>query len=111
MNDEVALTLKQAAERLGMSYYTLFRKRHSIAFRLPGSRIWRVWPSTLAAMDQKRNNLIRLSLRHGQEKECLFANKRGRSTGGLTSPHQTAKELGTLLALQTDKKLRNTTTD
>lgn len=44
---EKALTLKEVAELLGLSYGTIFAKRHQIGFRLPGSRVWRVWPADL----------------------------------------------------------------
>ena len=44
---EQALTLQEAAKALNLSYSTVFGKRHSIGFRLPGSRVWRVWPSSL----------------------------------------------------------------
>src|SRR5690606_11882529 len=59
--DEKALTLKEAADRLGLSYRTIFDKRQEIGFRLPGSRVWRVWPSRLAELTRPRNNAIRLS--------------------------------------------------
>jgi|SRR5690625_4988295 len=109
---ERALTLKQAAEILGVSYYTLFRRRHQIAFRIPGVRVWRVWPSTIAALSKKRSNLIRLSLRHGQEKrQCLFAKEKAQLTGGLISQRQAAKELDSLLAPHAEKKRKNSTTD
>lgn len=44
---EKALTLKEVAELLGLSYSTIFGHRHEIGFRLPGSRVWRVWPADL----------------------------------------------------------------
>lgn len=44
---EKALTLKEVAELLGLAYSTVFAKRHQIGFRLPGSRVWRVWPADL----------------------------------------------------------------
>src|SRR5690606_2361217 len=45
---EQAISLKEAARRLGLSYQTVWQRRHDIAFRLPGCRAWRVWPSQLA---------------------------------------------------------------
>ena len=47
MSVEKALTLKEVAELLGLSYHTIFEKRYQIGFRLPGSRVWRVWPADL----------------------------------------------------------------
>ncbi|MEQ4618328.1 MAG: hypothetical protein ABN482_09800 [Corticimicrobacter sp.] len=54
---EKAITLKETAQRLGLSYRTIFEKRHEIAFRLPGSREWRVWPSRLTELTKPRKNL------------------------------------------------------
>lgn len=47
---EKALTLKEVAELLDLSYSTVFDKRYQIGFRLPGSRIWRVWPADLGKL-------------------------------------------------------------
>ena len=64
-DEEIALTLQEAAARLNLSYSTVFAQRERIGFRLPGSRVWRVWPSRLAELGQKRNNLTRLAVRVG----------------------------------------------
>ncbi|MFX5751965.1 hypothetical protein ABTE32_21335, partial [Acinetobacter baumannii] len=61
--DEAALTLHEVAARLKLSYSTVFAMREHIGFRLPGSRVWRVWPSRLAELSEKRNNVTRLPLR------------------------------------------------
>src|SRR5690625_2966489 len=106
---EKALTLKEVAEKMGLSYHTIFMKRHEIGFRLPGSRVWRVWPSTLEQLSKPRNNLIRLSLR-GQEASCQSANIPSPKCGGSISARQAAKELDALLGQQTDKRRRNSTT-
>ena len=90
---ETALTLKQAAERLQVSYGTVFERRHEIAFRLPGSRIWRIWPSALAALNKPRNNVTRLSLRN-QDSECPSAKIKLPESGGSIYARQAAKELG-----------------
>lgn len=107
---ETALTLRQAADRLGLSYSTVFSKRAEIGFRLPGGRVWRVWPSQLAALTEKRSNLTRLHLRVGGESECQSAKTPPPAFGGLTSARQAAKELDALLARQTVNQRRNTTT-
>src|SRR5690625_1688946 len=106
---EKALTLKEVAEKMGLSYHTIFMKRHEIGFRLPGSRVWRVWPSTIEQLSKPRNNLIRLSLR-GQENSCQSANIRNPASGGSISHRQAEKELDALLAQGTASKRRNTTT-
>lgn len=107
---EKALTLQQVADKLGLSYHTIFMKRHEIGFRLPGSRVWlvwRVWPSTLTELSKPRNNLIRLSLR-GQENIYQSAKIRNPASGGSISHHQAAKELDALLAQGTANKHKAT---
>ena len=107
---ETALTLRQAAEQLQVSYGTIFERRNEIAFRLPGSRIWRVWPSVLAALQKPRNNVVRLSLRNKEETPCLSVKTKSRESGGLIYARQAANELDALLKQPTGKRLRNTTT-
>jgi hypothetical protein len=107
---ETAITLQEAADRLHLSYSTVFAHREKIGFRLPGSRVWRVWPSELAALTEKRSNLTRLHLRVGGETECQSAKIPTPASGGLTSARQAAKELDALLAQRTGKRRRNTTT-
>ncbi|HDR8982155.1 TPA: hypothetical protein QDA89_001026 [Burkholderia vietnamiensis] len=108
--DETALTLHQVAERMQLSYSTIFAMRHQIGFRLPGSRVWRVWPSRLAALGEKRNNLARLSLRVGGENVCQSADVKAPEFGLSTSARQAAKELDGLLKQRTGVQRRNTTT-
>ena len=106
---EKALTLKEAAEILDVSYFTLFRRRHQIAFQVPGTNRWRIWPSELAAATRAGNNLKRLSLRVDQEKSWRSAKIKSQGYGGLISPHPVAKELDALLAQKTKKKRKSTT--
>ncbi len=106
---EIAISLREAARRLGLSYHTVFLKRHKIAFQLPGSRVWRVWPSTLAELSKPRNNLTRLALRV-QEISCQSAKTPNRASGGSISDRQAAKELDALLAQSTKPPRRNSTT-
>lgn len=107
---EQAITLKEAAERLNVSYQTVYAAREQIAFRLPGSRIWRIWPSALDALSEKRNNLTRLSLRVGKEAPCPSVNTLIPASGGLIFAHQAASELDALLAPKASRQHRNTTT-
>lgn len=101
--DEKALTLKEAAEILGVSYHTVFARRHKLGFRLPGSRIWRIWPSQLAEYTRPRNNVFRLSLRDNDRSHTSWQSENTRSqvSGGLTSLPQVEKELDALLELET----------
>ncbi|CAJ4125544.1 phage integrase family protein [Burkholderia pseudomallei] len=108
--DEIALTLRQAAERLQLSYGTVYEMRHALGFRLPGSRVWRIWPSRLAELTQNRNNGPRLSLRVDGDSECQSAKIKNPVSTSLTSARRAAKELEGLLARPTAKKPRSTTT-
>ncbi|WP_186198968.1 DNA-binding protein [Burkholderia gladioli] len=85
MPDEIALTLQQVAERLQLSYSTVFAKRHQIGFRLPGSRVWRVLPSRLAELCQTAENRPRLPLRVGGEMKCPSAKIKNPVSGTSTS--------------------------
>lgn len=107
---EKALTLQQAADQLGLSYSTVFAKREHIAFRLPGSRVWRVWPSQLASLTEKGSNVTRLSLRVDTEKPCQSAKIKKPASGTSISARQAAKELDALLERPTAKRHRNTMT-
>lgn len=107
---ETALTLQQVAERMQLSYSTVFSMRKQIGFRLPGSRVWRVWPSRLAGLSEKRNNLTRLSLRVGGENGCQSADVKAPGSGLSTSARQAAKEFAALLKQRTGGQRRNTTT-
>ncbi|WP_198388475.1 hypothetical protein [Burkholderia ubonensis] len=110
ISDETALTLQQVADRLQLSYSTVFAMRKQIGFRMPGSRIWRVWPSSLASLSEKRNNLTRLSLRVGGDNACQSADVKAPGFGLSTSARQAAKELDALLKQRTGAQRRNTTT-
>ncbi len=107
---EQALTLKQAAQKLGMSYRTVFDSRHQIGFRLPGSRIWRVWPSALAQLSRPRNNLTRLSVRVDGDLQCQSINDPIPIYGGSISARQAASELDDLLGRKTAKRPRSSMT-
>lgn len=108
--EERALTLQEAADRLRLAYSTVFAKREQIGFRLPGSRVWRVWPSRLAELTEKRSNVTRLHLRVGEDRECQSAKTQSPAYTGLTSARQAAKELDALLERKTAKPRRSTTT-
>jgi hypothetical protein len=108
---ETALTLQETAALLQLAYSTVFAKREQIGFRLPGSRVWRVWPSRLAELSAPRNNVARLSLRvvEGEEK-CPSAKINRPVSGSLTSARQAVKELDDLLKQRIAAPRRSTTT-
>ncbi|MEN2673407.1 hypothetical protein [Herbaspirillum huttiense] len=109
--DEAALTLHEVAARLKLSYSTVFAMREHIGFRLPGSRVWRVWPSRLAELSEKRNNVTRLPLRVAGENNCQSAKIPHQASGGLTSARQASRELDALLARRINKPRKNSTTE
>ncbi len=106
---ECAITLQAAAERLGVSYQTVFARRRDIAFRLPGSRIWRVWPSALASLGQRQYNVTRLVLRSDKE-QITCQSDSAMVSGGSIYARQAASELDKLLEQKTKKRPRNITT-
>lgn len=102
MNKDKALTIQQVADILGVHYNTIYSKRHELGFRLPNSRIWRIWQSTLDNLGKKRNNVISLSLHAKDDKEikqCQSTNVQTPNIGRLISPVQAEKELDALLKL------------
>lgn len=97
-----ALTIQQAADILGVHYQTIYSRRNELAFRLPNSRIWRIWQSTLENLGKKRNNVISLSLHAKDDKEikqCQSTNVQTPNIGRLISSVQVEKELDALLKL------------
>ena len=106
---ENAISLQQAAKILNLSYSSVFARRYEIGFRLPGSRVWRVWPSTLTNLSA-RSKLIPLSLRAAEDLKCQSISTQSLTNGGWTSQHQTVKELDDLLARVTGKPRKSCTT-
>jgi len=110
MNEpETAISLKEAARRLGVAYNTVFHRRQQIGFRLPGCRKWLIWPSRLAELSQPRNNVIRLALADDIKEPSCQSNS-ATALGGLMYARQAERELDALLARPIGGKRRNTTT-
>lgn len=63
---ECAISLKEAARRLGLSYGTVYQRRYELGFRLPGCRTWRVWPSRLEEISRPRPSVVRLEVTPGR---------------------------------------------
>jgi excisionase family DNA binding protein len=99
--DDKALTLKEAANLLGIGYSTIVSKRKQLGFRLPGSRVWRIWRSTLYEYQQNRSNITPLSLRGIGEPTCQSSSTQSRASTTSISPSQVDKELSDLLGLKT----------
>ncbi|WP_416365446.1 helix-turn-helix domain-containing protein [Paraburkholderia terrae] len=100
-----ALSLKEAAALLGVSYRTVYEHKREMGFFKVGAQ-WRVWPDSL-------KNLSYTSQRPAREEKTKAwpsSNAQTASNGGLISARQAAKELGNRLAQPTRSKPRNTTT-
>lgn len=110
--EDYALSINEVAELLGVSYWTIYAKRHELGFRLPGGRKWYIWRSALDNFGKKRNNVFRLSVLAREDTSYQYTEKTATRipSGGLTSGHQAAKELDDLLAQGTKKKPKSTTT-
>lgn len=106
--NETAISLKEAAARLGVSYQTVWQRRHKIAFRLPDCRKWLVWPSTLEQLSTPRYNVTRIASVGDRRNTCQSDNVT--ASGMSISMRQAEKELDTLLAQRTKNPHRNTTT-
>ena len=104
-----ALTLQQAADLLGLSYQTVFARRHEIGFRLEGCRTWRVWPSRLEEITKPRYNVTRIASA-GNNRSVICQSDYVTASGMSISARQAAKELDTLLAQRTKKQRRSTKT-
>lgn len=94
---ECAISLKEAARRLGLSYQTVYEHRHEIAFRIPGCAKWLVWPSRLAELSRPRSRVVRLEVTPSREADLP---PRGRAVfiDSVLSARQAEKELDELLA-------------
>src|SRR5690625_7527685 len=106
---ERAVTIKEAAEKLGVSYYTVFSRRHKLGVRLPGSRIWRIWPSQLAEYTRPRNNVFRLSLRADDRNNSSWQSEstRSRASRISTSLRQAETEFDAQVELETTEKRKS----
>ena len=102
------MTLHEVAATLGLSYSTVFERRREIGFRLPGSRVWRVWPSSLVELGKRQYNVTRLVLRPDKETSCQSDSVT--VSGGSIYARQAAKELDALLGQKAGRQRRNTTT-
>lgn len=91
-----ALSIKEAAEYLNLSYQTVFHHRYQWGFfKMKGSRLWRVHKTTLDQNRETLNNVSRLCVQVGDktmEKQKCRSEKIKAASGKLTLPHRTASE-------------------
>ncbi|WP_244283869.1 hypothetical protein [Paraburkholderia caballeronis] len=108
MIGERALTLKEAAALLRVSYDTAWTNRVQWGFFKAG-RVWRVWPNTLRERLQGYNPP--LTGAGGKEKEaCQSAGAKALTPGSSISARQAAAELDKLLAQPIERRRRSYTT-
>ncbi|WP_432757122.1 helix-turn-helix domain-containing protein [Burkholderia cenocepacia] len=102
-----ALTLKEAAALLGVSYATVYAHKVDMGFFRIG-RQWRIWPEKLKTTTEY--NSCRPARTEPKEKKCHSVSATARTSGTLTSARQVASELDNLLARPTKRRLRSITT-
>lgn len=98
-----ALTLKEVADLLGLSYSTIFANRKKIGFRLPGSRVWRVWPADLEKLRPQPSVRLETTLRGGAE---YLPHKAAARFVDPMRARKAAKELDELLERESSKLRR-----
>ena len=107
---ERALTLREAAALLRVSYNTVYARREELGFFKIGS-VWRIWPDDLKkAVGRQDYNESRPARVELEKNACLSANARVPTSGTSISARQAAAELDKLLARQTKRRRRSFTT-
>ena len=103
-----AISLREAAALLRVSYGTVYARRRELGFFQIGS-VWRIWPEKLKEATQDYNE--RRPAQTDQEKQpCQSGSAKAPTSGISISARQAAAELDKLLARPTKRRLRNFTT-
>lgn len=94
--EKAALSLKEAASYLGVSYTTIFKNRHHLGFRLPCTRKWIIPLSRLENLSNfVQNDDCNFKQVGIGENSCQSINET--AIGGFRSQRQAARELDNLL--------------
>ncbi|WP_390680199.1 helix-turn-helix domain-containing protein [Burkholderia anthina] len=102
-----ALTLKEAAELLAVSYSTVYANRQALGFFKIGG-VWRIWPEILKSKSSGYN-ADRPARAEGKENfQCPSESAAASITS--ISVRQAEKEYAALVGLPTGRKLRSITT-
>lgn len=104
---ERALSLKEAAAMLGVSYSTVYAHKESMGFFQIGNQ-WRVWPEKLKTATEYNPN--RPARTEPRSKKCQSEGAMARTSGTSTSARQVESELDNLLGRRTERRLRSITT-
>ncbi len=108
---EEALTIKQAAKRLNLSYSTVYQQRLNWGFfRMNGSSVWRIYPSELDRNRQEMQNTSRLGVLVGDKEKKCRSEKTKMASGKLISPHRTASEFDAVVKRLTKNSHNKCTT-
>jgi excisionase family DNA binding protein len=102
-----ALTLKEAAALLGVSYSTVYAHKESMGFFQIGNQ-WRIWPDKLKFATEY--NPDRPARTEPRSKKWQSEGAKARTSGTSTSVSQAAAALEKRLARPTERKLRSITT-
>jgi excisionase family DNA binding protein len=102
-----ALTLKEAAAMLNVSYATIYALRVDMGFFQIGKQ-WRIWPEKLKTVTEY--NSSRPARTEPKEKKWHSVSATAQPPGTLTSARQVASELDNLLARPTKRRLKSITT-
>jgi len=104
---ERAITLREAADLLRVSYGTVYARREELGFFQIGS-VWRIWPDDLKAAVREEYNKRRPARTEQEKPACLSVS--AEMSIGSTSELQAEREFAALVAQQIAKQRRNTTT-
>jgi excisionase family DNA binding protein len=102
-----ALSLKEAAALLGVSYSTVYTHKEEMGFFQIGNQ-WRIWPDKLKLATEYNSN--RPARTEPRSKKWQSEGAKARKSGTLTSARQVESELDRLLERPTERRLRSITT-
>lgn len=109
MTIEKALSLKEAADALGVSYSFLYPRRRDLGFFKIGG-VWRVWPDELKKRAAGYNADRPARTDDEEHRLCPSEDAMTQKSITLISANRTAAELDALLAPPTGKRRRSITT-
>jgi len=102
-----ALSLKEAAALLGVSYSTVYAHKEKMGFFQVGNQ-WRVWPDRLKLATEYNSD--RPARTEPRSKKCQSESAKARTSGTSISARQAASELDRVLERPTERRLRSITT-
>jgi hypothetical protein len=105
---EKALSLKEAADALGVSYSFLYPRRRDLGFFKIGG-VWRVWPDELKKRAAGYN--ADRPARTDDEEHRLCPSESATASTISTCDRQVEKEYAALVGLPTGRKQRSITTE